>query len=200
LTDARLPEEGTLPPGPAGTEVSFVFLRPPDRRVIMRTRLLEAREDLIVVRHQIAPSKPFIYEGEVVMDRGYRAMWFLFKGQPYDVGCFYRPDGTWTGYYADVLEPVRWTGADPRTLEPLVDLFLDLWVAPGGGYAVLDEDEFAEAIDAGRLTDGQIAHARRVIGELTDAAARGLFPPPVVREFQERSGRAPGTGPNPAAR
>jgi uncharacterized protein len=176
-------------PRAAEPEVSFVFLRPPDRRVIMRTRLLEAGEELIVVRHEISPSKPLTYLGEVVMDRGYQAMWFLFKGQPYDVGCFYRPDGTWTGYYADVLEPVRWTGADPRTLEPLVDLFLDLWVAPDGGYTVLDEDEFAEAIEAGRMTADQITHARRVIGELTGAAERGSFPPAVVKEFRlKRSG------------
>lgn len=187
MSDSTLSEEGALPPGPADAEVSFVFLRPPDRRVLMRTRLVEARDDLIVVRHQIAPSKPFIYQGEVVMDRGYQAMWFLFKGQPYDVGCFYRPDGTWTGYYSDVLEPVRWTGSDPKTLGPLVDLFLDLWIAPDGGYVILDEDEFAEAIEAGRLTDDQITHARRVIGELTDATARGAFPPQVVKDYRRRA-------------
>lgn len=176
------------PPAASGDEVSFVFLRPPDRRVTIRTRLLDARDDRLVVTHEIAPSKPLVVRGETVIARGYRAVWFLFKGRPYDVGRFYRPDGTWTGYYADVLEPVRWRGADPRTLEPLVDLFLDLWIAPDGEYTVLDEDEFADAIAAGRLTDGQIAHARRVIAELTAAAARGRFPPPVVRTYRARAG------------
>jgi predicted RNA-binding protein associated with RNAse of E/G family len=192
VSDSTLNEEGALPPG-SDAEVSFVFLRPPDRRVLMRTRLVEARDDLIVVRHEISPSKPLRHLGEVVMDRGYQAMWFLFKDQPYDVGCFYRPDGTWTGYYSDVLEPVRWRGADPKTLEPLVDLFLDLWIAPDGGYVILDEDEFAEAIEAGRLTEEQITHARRVIEELTEATRRGLFPPQVVKDYRLRD-HARGSG------
>jgi len=182
-----LNDEPTPRPLPPDDTLSFVFLRPPDRRVTMRTRLLEARDDLIVVTHEISPAKPLTYRGETVLDRGYRATWFLFKGQPYDVGCFYRPDGTWTGYYADVLEPVRWTGTDPTTLEPLVDLFLDLWVAPDGGYAILDEDEFTEAINSGHLSSDQIAHARRVIRDLTDAAERGRFPPQVVRDYRSRA-------------
>jgi predicted RNA-binding protein associated with RNAse of E/G family len=96
-----------------------------------------------------------------------------------------------------VLEPVRWTGTDPKTLEPLVDLFLDLWIGPDGGYAVLDEDEFAEAIEAGRLTEQQIIHARQVIEELTDATERGLFPPQVVKDYR-LSAHARGSGRSPA--
>lgn len=167
-----------------GTELAFEFVRPPDRRVLMRTRLLEAREDLIIVSHESSPSKPLIDSGEVVFDKGYWAVWFLFKDRPYDVGRFYRPDGTWTGYYADVLEPVRWTGSDPTTLQPVVDLFLDLWIAPDGRYMALDEDEFEEAIEAGRLTPVQIDHARRVLADLVDATEQGTFPPPIVKDFR----------------
>ena len=150
----------------------------------MRTRLLEANDELIIVSHESSPSKPLIHSGEVVLDKGYGAVWFLFKGRPYDLGRFYRPDGTWTGYYADILEPVRWRGSDPRTLEPIVDLFLDLWIAPDGRYVVLDEDEFEEAIAAGRLSQAQIDHARRILREVVAATERGTFPPPVVREFR----------------
>lgn len=134
--------------------------------------------------HQSAPSKPVEYRGERVLDAGYWAVWFLFKDQPFDVGRFYRPDGTLTGYYADILEPVRWKHADPATLEPIVDLFLDLWIAPNGRHLVLDEDEFQQAIDLGSLTTAQIEHARRVLQDLIEATERGAFPPTVVKEFR----------------
>ncbi len=124
------------------------------------------------------------YLGEIVLDSGYWAVWFLFKDRPFDVGRFYRPDGTWTGYYADILEPVRWEGSDPTTLEPIIDLFLDLWIAPDGRYLVLDEDEFAEAVSRGNLTSEQTVHARSVLQNLLGATERGEFPPAVVKEFR----------------
>ena len=152
----------------------------------MHTDLLHATDGMIIVAHELAPSKSLKSFGETVMDAGYRAVWFLFKDQPYDVGRIYRPDGTWTGYYADVLEPVRWKGSDPMTLEPIIDLFLDLWIAPDGRFEVLDEDEFKEAGARGNITAYQIDHARGVLQDLVHATQRGSFPPAVVREFLPR--------------
>lgn len=118
------------------------------------------------------------------MDAGYWMVWFLFNDRPFDVSRVYRPDGTLTGYYADILAPVRWEGSDPTTLEPIIDLFLDLWIAPNGRYVVLDKDEFEEAISLGHLTSEQIDHAGRVLLELIEATTRGEFPPTVVKEFR----------------
>src|SRR2546428_11547061 len=98
----------------------------------MRPDHLQATNNMIVVATGPAPSKPVEYSGEIVMDAGYRAVWFLFKDQPFDVVRIYRSDGAWTGYYADFLEPVRWKGADPTTLAPIIGLFLDLWIGPDG--------------------------------------------------------------------
>src|SRR5207245_10452820 len=123
----------------------------------------------------------------IVMDAGYRAVWFLFKDQLYDVGRSYRPGGTWMGYYADVLEPVRWDGSDPTTLEPIIDLFLDLWIAPDGRFEVLDVDEFEEAGARGSITAYQIDHARRVLQKMIEATGRGDFPPAVVKQFPLRN-------------
>jgi len=173
-----------IPPGRVRGNLTFQFIRPPDRRVAMDSLLLHAADDMIITAHQASPSKPVEYLGEVVLDTGYWAVWFLFKDRPFDVGRFYRPDGTWTGYYVDVLEPVRWTGADPTTLEPMVDLFLDLWIAPTGQFMVLDEDEFADAIDQKRLTRDQVVHARRVLEELIRETERGWFPPALARDFR----------------
>lgn len=165
-------------------ELTFEFVRPPDRRVRMDSRLLHAADDVIITAHQASPSKPVEHLGEVVLDKDYWAVWFLFKDRPFDVGRFYRPDGAWTGYYVDVLEPVRWVGTDPATLEPMVDLFLDLWIAPSGEFIVLDEDEFEEAIDQKRLRHDQIVHARRVLEDLIQVTQRGAFPPAVVKNFR----------------
>jgi predicted RNA-binding protein associated with RNAse of E/G family len=164
--------------------LAFDFIRPPARRVTFTSLLLDATDDVVVAAHESAPSTPLDVQGERVVDRGYWAVWFIFKGQPFDVGRFYRPDGTWTGYYVDILEPVRWRGADPTTLEPIVDLFLDLWVSRDGRYTVLDEDEFEEAVRRGILTARQAGHARRVLDDLVGAVGRGAFPPPLVRDFR----------------
>ncbi|MDR7543254.1 MAG: DUF402 domain-containing protein [Armatimonadota bacterium] len=172
-----------IPRDRARGELAFDFIRPPNRRVVFRSLLLDATNDVMVVAHESAPSKPLNILGERVVDHGYWAVWFVFKDQPFDVGRFYRPDGTWTGYYVDILEPVRWQGAEPATLEPIIDLFLDLWVSPDGRHVVLDEDEFQEAVRHGVLTMRQAQHARRVLDDLVRAIGRGEFPPAVVRDF-----------------
>ncbi len=133
-----------------------------------------------MLSHLVHPKRSLVYRGEEVIADGYRAIWFLFKDQPYDIGRFYRPDGSWTGYYVDVLEPVRWQGAEAETLELLVDLFLDLWIARDGSYQVLDEDEFEEALRLGHITDAQAEHARRVLRDIVDRVQTGNFLPDVV--------------------
>jgi predicted RNA-binding protein associated with RNAse of E/G family len=118
------------------------------------------------------------------MAAGYEAVWFLFKDEPFDVGRFYRPDGRWTGYYVDMLEPVRWQHSAPETLEPIVDLFLDLWIAPDGGFTVLDDDEFEEALAGGHITEAQAQLARETLARLVKSTQRGRFPPQIVKDFR----------------
>ncbi len=165
-------------------ELTVDYLRPPNRRVSIKSLLLNVTNEILVAAHKYSPSKPVRYSGEMVMDVGYWGIGFAFKDRPFVVGRVYRPDGTWTGYYIDVSEPVHWEASDPNTLEPITDLFLDLWIAPGGKYMVLDEDEFEEAINLGYLTRKQGIHARRVLAELIHATERGKFPPVVVKEFK----------------
>lgn len=173
-----------IPPERVKGDLALDFIRPPDRRTALRMLLLDATDETIVAAYQFRPSKPVQYHGEIVLGAGYWGIWFLFKDRSFDIARVYRPDGTWTGYYVDVLEPVRWKASNPTTLEPVVDLFLDLWIAPDGKYIVLDEDEFDEAIGLKRITQAQADHARRVLQELREATERGEFPPPVVREFR----------------
>lgn len=119
------------------------------------------------------------------MAGGYRAVWFLYKERPYDVGRVYRPDGAWTGYYVDILEPLRWDGENPETLEPIVDLFLDVWVAPGGSYRILDEDELEEALRQGAISEELADHAQATLRQVIEEIERGTFPPRRVIEWEE---------------
>jgi predicted RNA-binding protein associated with RNAse of E/G family len=146
--------------------------------------LIDASEEHIVLAHRAFPSRPMVYGGREVMGSGYEVVWFLYKGKPFDVGRFYRPDGSWTGYYVDILEPVRWEDADADTLEPIVDLFLDLWIDPAGGHLVLDEDEFEEAVEKKYLSSEQAERARETLRNLVAATENGTFPPEEVRTFR----------------
>jgi predicted RNA-binding protein associated with RNAse of E/G family len=168
----------------AETDFSYTYIRPPGRVSVYNTKLLHADESAIVMLHpSVQPSQPAIYFGEEVLSRDYNLLWFLLNGQPFDVARFYRPDGTWTGYYIDILEPVRWSDADPATLRPIVDLFLDVWIAPDGRRQVLDEDELEEALEAGHVSIEQVVHAQRTVEKISKAADRGVFPPRIAREF-----------------
>lgn len=164
--------------------VTYSFLRPPHRRSTFTADLLEIDGQVMVLASPLEPSRPLTYEGQVVLDRGYSAVWFLYNGQPWDIARVYRPDGQFTGFYSDVLEPVRWTGEDPDTLEPIVDLFLDLWIASDGKYEVLDEDEFQEAVDSGAISERQAEHARATLRGLEAGVRPGDFPPARVRDFR----------------
>jgi len=158
-------------------------LRLPNRRTHFHSLLLDANDERIILADRAHPSKPLHLNGREVMGHGYWMVWFLYKGQSWDVARFYRPDGTWTGYYVDVLEPMHWTGSNPATLEPIVDLFLDLWIAPDGSVLVLDEDEFEVAVREGVVTEVQREHAVRVLSDVRARIAAGSFPPNEVRRF-----------------
>jgi predicted RNA-binding protein associated with RNAse of E/G family len=174
--------------------LTYHLIRLPDRSYTFEAELLHADAEWLAVRSRVTPSRPLAIDSVEVLADGYEVEWFLFKGRPWDVGRVYRPDGTFTGFYADILEPVRWEGDDPTSLEPLVDLFLDLWVGADGRIAVLDEDELAEALTTGSLTRAQASDARSVLAELEADARAGRFPPPLVRDYPAPSHSAsPGT-------
>jgi predicted RNA-binding protein associated with RNAse of E/G family len=164
-------------------DITYEIVRLPDRRTTFDALLLEADEEHLVLAHQVFPARPVHYFDEEILGSGYWLVWFLFQGEPFDVGRFYRPDGTWTGYYADVLEQVRWEPGNPPTIEPVIDLYLDLWIAPDGRYLVLDEDELAEALQEGHISPERAEWARAVLGRLVAATERGEFPPSVARAF-----------------
>lgn len=167
--------------------ITFEYVRPGNRRSTFEGTLLHADHDLLVLSHQAHPSKPLAHAGRPVIEEGYDVVWFLSNGRPYDIGRFYRPDGEFTGYYVDILEPVRWEGEDASTLAPLIDLDLDLWIAPDGSYGVLDEDELEQSARRGDLSPTQVLQARSALDGLVAAVEDGSFPPPHVRQYVHNS-------------
>jgi predicted RNA-binding protein associated with RNAse of E/G family len=164
----------------------LVYCRPPDRVSHIPTQVLSIDKAKVRWLNELAPRVPLRFDAEVVLDRGFWAVWFIDNGASYDLGKIYGVDGRHTGYYIDVLEPVRWQGDDLATIEPLTDLFLDLWVTPDGRCQVLDEPEFEEAEAQGRITPAQAAHARRTLAHLVDLARAGTLVPPEARSFELR--------------
>jgi predicted RNA-binding protein associated with RNAse of E/G family len=165
-----------------GSRLSYKFVRPPDRQSVYHADLLSADDRLIVLRAVAQPSKPLILDGEEVLATGHTAIWTLYKGEGFDVGRMYRPDGTWTGYFINIHERVYWEGSDPHTLQPMVDLFLDLWITRDYRCVELDQDEFEAAVVAGYLDRAQQVFARTTVAELIASTQLGVFPPTEARE------------------
>lgn len=177
LPSLSLGQRASLP------EFTLLYRRPPDRTSRIPTRVISVDSERMVWLNELHPSKPFTFEGRDVIGAGYWGVWFLWNGRPLDVGKFYDPQGRHTGYYVDVLEPVRWSRDDVASLEPLTDLFLDLWITPDGRWEVLDEPEFAEAEAKGWIDARQAAHGRATLAELIADLQAGRFLPPEVRDF-----------------
>jgi predicted RNA-binding protein associated with RNAse of E/G family len=133
--------------------------------------------------------RPVVAVGRVILEPGSPVVWFTYPGRWYDIGRFHLADGTFTGFYANILTPVRIEGDDWYT----TDLFLDVFVAPEGGVTVLDEEELAEAEIAGWVGDAVAAEARRQAAALERIARGDGWPPPHVVEWTlERARRALG--------
>jgi predicted RNA-binding protein associated with RNAse of E/G family len=167
-------------------EFELVYHRPPGRVARIPMRVFRLDHQSLCGLTELAPKEPLRFDDEVVLDRGGWAVWFVGNGASHDLGKIYSADGRHTGYYLDVLEPARWQGDDIATLEPLTDLFLDLWVAPDGRWQVLDEPEFLESEAKQWITPEQAVHARRTLAHLVELARAGALVPPEAQAFTLR--------------
>jgi predicted RNA-binding protein associated with RNAse of E/G family len=158
--------------------VSIHYRRLPDRVRVFRQRVLEEAGEYVVTYLEAAPlARPVEVGGRVVLEPGAPVVWFTYPGRWYDVGLFHLADGRFTGTYANILTPVRMEGERWDT----TDLLLDVWVGAGGEVAVLDEAEFAEAVERGWIDAATAAAAREHAETLALAARQGVWPPEHVR-------------------
>ena len=148
--------------------VTLTYKRPPDRVNHFQQELLYLDDDVIVTSQRVKPSSPIVQNGKTVLGDNFAVVWFVFTGLWYDVGKVYNLDNEWTGYYSDIMKPVkrRVNVAGKLDCFEITDLFLDLWINPDGTYQIQDEDEFEEAIHNGAIDAELEKKARDVLTAL----------------------------------
>lgn len=173
--------------------VTIRYRRLPDREETFRQRLVEDAGEYIVTLHESAAiTTPVELAGRVVLEPGSPVVWFTYPGRWYDIGRFHRADGTFTGWYANILTPVEIDGLAWTT----TDLCLDVWVDRDGSVVVLDEDDFAAAVERRWIDAPTAATARETAETLALLARQGVWPPEHVRGWSLE--RAVAALPSPA--
>jgi predicted RNA-binding protein associated with RNAse of E/G family len=160
--------------------VEIHYLRPPDRVQLFRQVVLEETLDHVVTFvDSVQLNGPLRAAGKTILEPGSPIVWFTFPGEWFDIGRFHLVDGRFTGFYANILTPVRMRRYRWHT----TDLFLDVWVDTAGDVTLLDEEEFATAVSSGWIDDATAAKARECASSLVSAANLGEWPPRVVTEW-----------------
>lgn len=160
--------------------VSINYRRPPNHVQVFEQYLVLDDPDVKVTFVEAMPYEPPMrIEGEVVLELGSDVVWFTFPGAWHDIGRFHRADGTFTGLYANILTPAEIRGYEWDT----TDLFLDVWMSPGGRVLLLDEEELDEAVGREWINAETAARARAEGQRILHDAATGAWPPPVVFEW-----------------
>ena len=165
--------------------VTLTYKRPPDRVNHFQQQLLYVDDGVIVTTQRVKPSTPIVQNGETVLADNFAVVWFVFTGLWYDVGKVYNLNNEWTGYYCDIMKPVKRRISATGKLDcfEITDLFLDLWINPDGTYEIQDEDEFEEAIQTGTISIELAEKARDTLSALIVEVETGNFPPQFVQEY-----------------
>ena len=159
--------------------IHFEYHRPGKDVTVYDEELVLDRPDVKVLLQSDFTGDDVCAGGSVILQHNAPIVWFVLVGSWHDIGRFHLKDGSFTGFYTNLSQPVeicadKWIGRD---------LFLDLWQPAQGQPHWLDEDEFASAVKDG-LIDG--ATRRRVLNErsLIDLqVSRAEWPPPIVRDI-----------------
>lgn len=169
--------------------VRIYYHRLPDREEVFEQHLVLDRDDVkVTLATGLDFDTPVRARNHIILESGSDAVWFTFPGRWHDVGRFHRADGRFTGLYANVLTPPRL--GDDHVWET-TDLFLDLWIEPGGEPVVLDEAQFREARRRGWIEEETAERAVAEVEALKEAWREGRWPPPVVERWTlERARRA----------
>ncbi|UCC72258.1 MAG: DUF402 domain-containing protein [Gemmatimonadota bacterium] len=161
-------------------QVEIHYRRPPDRLDIFVQDLVVDRPDHKVTLHDPSTVGTTLQVGDkVIYEPGAAIVWFVFPDAWHDLGRFHLKDGTFTGYYVNLITPVRLEGR----IWKMYDLCLDLWIDRDGRFQVLDQDEFDEAVDRLWIDTATAERARRELDSLIEEVRSGEWPPEVVREY-----------------
>lgn len=160
--------------------VRIHYNRPPSREQLFSQYLILEREDVVVTLARDMDFVPAMrIGGDVALEEGSAVVWFTFPGAWHDIGRFHRADGTFTGFYANVITPVEMDGHVWHT----TDLYLDVWKPVEGPTVLLDEDEFEQAKGREWIDADTADRVRREATRLLKEAGAGRWPPRVVEEW-----------------
>jgi predicted RNA-binding protein associated with RNAse of E/G family len=160
-----------------------MYRRPPHSARAFAGLLRNATATTLTIQSRISVERPKRVLGKIIADKGYLAIWFIFKGKWFDIGKFYDRSNNWLGYYCDIVKPVSSLLHGRRT-SVITDLFLDLWISTDNECCVLDEEEFDEAVRA-RLISRRLAQkAESQLLRLVKMVERDRFPPESVKVIE----------------
>lgn len=160
-------------------KIEIHYRRPPGRLDTFVQDLVVDRPEYKITLHEHPPINETLYVGgQPIFEPGAPIVWFVFPGAWYDLGRFHLKDGTFTGYYVNLITPVEITGDAWK----MFDLCLDLWVDPSGRYWILDRDEFDEAVDRLWIDTATAQRTRQELDRIIAAVQTGRWPPDPVRE------------------
>jgi predicted RNA-binding protein associated with RNAse of E/G family len=171
----------------SGGRVLIHYHRLPDHTQVFDQAVVdETDETVVTLAEAVSLPRPVLAGDDVILEPGAPVVWFTFPGAWHDIGRFHLADGTFTGYYANILTPPEMEPGLWRT----TDLCLDVWLPVAGPVQLLDEDEFEDAVRARWLDAPTAARARSEAARLVGEAERGVWPPPPVRRWTLGAARA----------
>ena len=156
--------------------IELIYKRLPNRVNHFQQNLLYEDSKVIVTSQQVKPSNPILIDGVTVLGDDFTAIWFVFADRWFDIGKIYNRDNQFTGYYCDIIMPMKRTESNYE----ITDLFLDLWVSPDGSYQLHDEDEFEAAIQNNWIRSDLAEKARNMLQNLISEIESSVFPPEIV--------------------
>lgn len=172
--------EAVDPPPPPGW-VHIHYRRPPDGLTVFTQRVVHQESEAIVtLARGVELARPLEVGGRPILEPGADAVWFTFPGAWHDIGRFHLRDGTFTGWYANLLTPPV---LEPEGIWRTTDLFLDVWIPVEGEPILLDREELDQAASRGWVSPDHVEGARVEASRILEAVASGGFPPAVAREW-----------------
>jgi N-acetylmuramoyl-L-alanine amidase len=115
--------------------------------------------------------------GRVILEPDAPVVWFTFEDAWHDIGRFHTADGAFTGFYANLLTPVKFRA--PLVWET-TDLFLDLSGSPPTARQCSGRGRAGRGRCGRGWLDADAASSRAEAARLMSAAAGGAWPPAIV--------------------
>jgi uncharacterized protein len=96
---------------------------------------------------------------------------YMFYGEYFAITELRGGGQAFLGYYCDIVAPLEKRDGAVH----LLDLFLDLWIAPDGNFLELDWDEYQQALTDGHIEPELDARCRQTFLGLRQQAERRTF-------------------------